>query len=41
IAGLIREHSSSLAQAWMVMAAGVLILLVIALRFRPGVRLVS
>src|SRR5450830_973534 len=41
IAGLIREHSSSLAQAWMVMAAGVLILLVIALRFRPGARLVS
>jgi len=41
IAGLIRQHSSSLAQAWMVMAGGVLILLLIALRFRPGVRLAA
>jgi len=39
IAGLIRQHSASLAQAWMVMAAGVVLLLLIALRFAPGVRL--
>ncbi|MGK5078691.1 MFS transporter [Janthinobacterium sp. HLX7-2] len=39
IAGLIRQHSSSLAQAWMVMAGGVLLLLLIALRFAPGARL--
>ncbi|KAB8043817.1 MFS transporter [Janthinobacterium aquaticum] len=36
IAGLIRQHSSSLAQAWMVMAGGVVLLLVMALRFAPG-----
>lgn len=36
IAGLIRQHSSSLAQAWMVMAGGVVLLLLIALRFAPG-----
>jgi len=36
IAGLIRQHSSSLAQAWMVMAGGVILLLVMALRFAPG-----
>jgi len=39
IAGLIRQQSSSLAQAWMVMAAGVAVLLLIALRFAPGARL--
>ena len=39
IAGLIRQHSSSLAQAWMVMAAGVVVLLLIAVRFAPGARL--
>ncbi|MGK5065286.1 MFS transporter [Janthinobacterium sp. LB3P112] len=39
IAGLIRQHSSSLAQAWMVMAAGVVVLLLIAVRFAPGGRL--
>jgi CP family cyanate transporter-like MFS transporter len=39
IAGLIRQHSSSLAQAWMVMAGGVVLLLLIALRFAPGGRL--
>ena len=39
IAGLIRQHSASLAQAWMVMAAGVVLLLLIALRFAPGVSL--
>ncbi|WP_038488511.1 MFS transporter [Janthinobacterium agaricidamnosum] len=39
IAGLIREHSSSLSQAWMVMAGGVLLLLVIALRLSPQSRL--
>lgn len=36
ITGLIRQHSSSLAQAWMVMAGGVVLLLVMALRFAPG-----
>lgn len=41
IAGLIRQHSSSLAQAWMVMAAGVVLLLLIAVRFAPGARLAS
>eukprot|EP01133_Synstelium_polycarpum_P009884 gene9884-11549_t len=35
IAGLIRQQSSSLAQAWMVMAAGVAVLLLIAPRFAP------
>ncbi|WP_308924248.1 MFS transporter [Janthinobacterium sp. J1-1] len=39
IAGLIRQHSASLAQAWMVMAGGVVLLLLIALRFAPGGRL--
>ena len=39
IAGLIRQHSASLAQAWMVMAAGVVLLLLIALRFAPGGKL--
>ncbi|QYG05753.1 MFS transporter [Janthinobacterium sp. PAMC25594] len=39
IAGLIRQHSSSLAQAWMVMAGGVVLLLLIAVRFAPGGRL--
>jgi len=39
IAGLIRQHSSSLAQAWMVMAACVVVLLLIAVRFAPGARL--
>jgi CP family cyanate transporter-like MFS transporter len=39
IAGLIRQHSSSLAQAWMVMAGGVVLLLLIAVRFAPGARL--
>lgn len=39
IAGLIRQHSSSLAQAWMVMAGGVVLLLVMARRFAPGGRL--
>lgn len=39
IAGLIRQHSASLAQAWMVMAGGVVVLLLIALRFAPGTRL--
>ncbi len=39
IAGLIRQHSSSLAQAWMVMAGGVVVLLLIAVRFAPGGRL--
>ena len=39
IAGLIRQHSSSLAQAWMVMAAGVVVLLLIAVRFAPGAHL--
>ena len=39
IAGLIRQHSSSLAQAWMVMAGGVAVLLLIAVRFAPGARL--
>ena len=41
IAGLIRQHSSSLAQAWMVMAAGVVVLLLIAVRFAPGARLAN
>jgi len=41
IAGLIRQHSSSLAQAWMVMAGGVVLLLLIAVRFAPGARLAS
>ncbi len=41
IAGLIRQHSSSLAQAWMVMAGGVVVLLLIAVRFAPGARLAS
>ena len=41
IAGLIRQHSSSLAQAWTVMAAGVVLLLLIALRFAPGARLAT
>ena len=41
IAGLIRQHSSSLAQAWMVMAGGVVVLLLIAVRFAPGVRLAA
>ena len=36
IAGLIRQHSASLAQAWMVMAGGVVVLLLITLRFAPG-----
>ena len=36
IAGLIREHSASLAQAWLAMAAGVVLLLLMALRFAPG-----
>lgn len=40
-AGLIREHSSSLQQAWIVMAGGVLVLMLIALRLAPGVRLPS
>ena len=39
IAGLIRQHSASLAQAWMVMAGGVVLLLLIALRFAPGGKL--
>lgn len=39
IAGLIRQHSSSLAQAWMVMAGGVVVLLLIAVRFAPGAHL--
>ncbi|WP_215403153.1 MFS transporter [Janthinobacterium sp. JC611] len=39
IAGLIRQHSSSLAQAWMVMAGGVVVLLLIAVRFAPDARL--
>lgn len=39
IAGLIRQHSASLAQAWMVMAGGVIVLLLMALRFAPGSRL--
>jgi CP family cyanate transporter-like MFS transporter len=39
IAGLIRQHSSSLAQAWMVMAGGVVLLLLIAVRFAPEGRL--
>lgn len=41
IAGLIRQHSSSLAQAWTVMAAGVVVLLLIAVRFAPGARLAT
>ncbi|MGK5008187.1 MFS transporter [Janthinobacterium sp. MDB2-8] len=41
IAGLIRQHSSSLAQAWMVMAGGVVVLLLIAVRFAPGGMLVQ
>ncbi|SDH14767.1 MFS transporter [Janthinobacterium sp. YR213] len=41
IAGLIRQHSSSLAQAWMVMAGGVVLLLLIAVRFAPGGTLVQ
>ena len=41
IAGLIRQQSSSLAQAWTVMAAGVVLLLLIALRFAPGARLAT
>lgn len=41
IAGLIRQQSSSLAQAWMVMAGGVAVLLLIALRFAPGTRLAA
>ncbi|WP_139842676.1 MFS transporter, partial [Janthinobacterium sp. GW458P] len=41
IAGLIRQHSSSLAQAWMVMAGGVVLLLLIATRFAPGTRLAA
>ena len=36
IAGLIRQHSASLAQAWMVMVGGVVVLLLITLRFAPG-----
>lgn len=39
IAGLIRQHSASLAQAWPAMAGGVAVLLLIALRFAPGARL--
>lgn len=39
IAGLIRQHSASLAQAWLAMAGGVVVLLLIALRFAPGARL--
>ncbi|MDD0976533.1 MFS transporter [Pseudomonas fontis] len=39
IAGVIRDHSSSLAQAWVCMGAGVLVLLVLALYLRPGLKI--
>lgn len=35
LAGAIRQHSSGLQQAWMVMALGVIVLIIMALRFRP------
>lgn len=35
LAGTIRQHTSGLDQAWMIMAAGVVALIIMALRFRP------
>ncbi len=36
LAGLLRDHFSSLTEAWVVMLAGAVILLALALRFSPG-----
>lgn len=36
LAGIIRAHSSSLVQAWLLMAAGVVLLMLMALRLKPG-----
>ena len=35
IAGIVRDSSLSLTSAWLVMSAGVVLLMVIALRFKP------
>lgn len=39
VAGVIRDHSSSLQQAWVAMGAGVLVLLVLALYLKPGLKI--
>ncbi|AYM80328.1 Major facilitator superfamily MFS_1 [Agrobacterium tumefaciens str. Kerr 14] len=40
VAGWMRSHSNGLSQAWVMMAAGIVLLLVIALRFSPGRRVI-
>ncbi len=36
IAGLIRDSVASLSSAWLIMSVGVMVLIVIALRFKPA-----
>lgn len=38
IAGIVRDSSVSLSSAWLVMSAGVILLIVIALKFKPVVK---
>ncbi len=35
LAGVIRQQTTGLAQAWMIMALGVIVLITLAVRFRP------
>ncbi|MDF7658873.1 MFS transporter [Erwiniaceae bacterium L1_54_6] len=37
IAGVVRDHAASLDSAWLLMSAGIVLLMGMALRFRPGV----
>ena len=38
IAGIVRDSAVSLTSAWLVMSAGVILLIVIALKFKPVVK---
>ncbi|MCY1544406.1 cyanate transporter [compost metagenome] len=39
-AGWLRNHSDDLTQAWVAMAVGIVLLLLLALRFSPGKRVI-
>lgn len=39
LAGMIRQHSTELTNAWLLMAAGVVLMLLLTLRLKPGSRL--
>lgn len=41
LAGLIREHSTNLSQAWLLMAFGIVVLMAIVMRFKPAAQFES